>query len=93
MDPCLVIDRKRIFLFRLKTNIQQENATKYSADNKYSSQERKRCKMKEKLKTWFSGAKFASFRYLQMDNIYTQQQKHTAKNTLTVAFPWWVIGG
>jgi hypothetical protein len=31
----VVIDRKRIFLFRLKTNIQQENASKYSADNEY----------------------------------------------------------
>jgi hypothetical protein len=33
-----VIDRKRIFLFLPKTNIQQEEAAKYSADNKYSAQ-------------------------------------------------------
>jgi hypothetical protein len=34
----IVIDRKRIFLFRPKTNIRQENAAEYSADNKYSAQ-------------------------------------------------------
>jgi hypothetical protein len=33
-----VIDRKWIFLFRPKTNIRQENAAKYSADNEYSAQ-------------------------------------------------------
>jgi hypothetical protein len=33
-----VIDRKRIFLFRLKTNIRQENAAEYSADNEYLAQ-------------------------------------------------------
>jgi hypothetical protein len=33
-----VIDRKRIFLFRPKTNIRQENDAEYSADNKYSAQ-------------------------------------------------------
>jgi hypothetical protein len=32
-----MIDRKRIFLFRPKTNIRQENATEYSADNEYSA--------------------------------------------------------
>jgi hypothetical protein len=32
---------KRIFLFRPKTNIRQENATEYSADNEYSAQGRK----------------------------------------------------
>jgi hypothetical protein len=32
-----VIDRKRIFLFRPKTNIWQENAAEYSADNEYSA--------------------------------------------------------
>jgi hypothetical protein len=37
----LVIDRKQIFLFRPKTNIQQENTAEYSADNKYSAQGRK----------------------------------------------------
>jgi hypothetical protein len=34
----VVIDRKRIFLFRPKTNIRQENAAEYSADNEYSGQ-------------------------------------------------------
>jgi hypothetical protein len=34
----VVIDRKRIFLFRPKTNIRQENAAEYSADNEYSAQ-------------------------------------------------------
>jgi hypothetical protein len=34
-----VIDRKRIFLFRPKTNIRQENAAEYSADNEYSAKE------------------------------------------------------
>jgi hypothetical protein len=34
----LVIDRKRIFWFRPKTNIWQENAAEYSADNEYSAQ-------------------------------------------------------
>jgi hypothetical protein len=34
----LVIDRKRIFLFRLKTNIRQENAAEYSTDNEYLAQ-------------------------------------------------------
>jgi hypothetical protein len=43
MTP-LVIDRKRIFLFRPKTNIRQENAAKYSADNEYSAQGSKHCK-------------------------------------------------
>jgi hypothetical protein len=33
-----VIDRKQIFLFRPKTNIRQENAAEYSADNEYSAQ-------------------------------------------------------
>jgi hypothetical protein len=33
-----VIDRKRIFLFRLKTNIRQENAAEYLGDNEYSAQ-------------------------------------------------------
>jgi hypothetical protein len=33
-----VIDRKRIFLFRPKTNIRQENAAEYSADNEYWAQ-------------------------------------------------------
>jgi hypothetical protein len=40
----LVIDRKRIFLFRPKTNIRQENAAEYSADNEYSAQGSKHCK-------------------------------------------------
>jgi hypothetical protein len=39
-----VIDRKRIFLFRTKTNIRQENAAEYSADNEYSAQGSKHCK-------------------------------------------------
>jgi hypothetical protein len=34
----LVIDRKRIFLFRPKTNIRQEKAAEYSADNENSAQ-------------------------------------------------------
>jgi hypothetical protein len=34
----LVIDRKRIFFFRTKKNIRQENAAEYSADNNYSAQ-------------------------------------------------------
>jgi hypothetical protein len=33
----LVIDRKRIFRFRPKTNIRQEIAAEYSADNEYSA--------------------------------------------------------
>jgi hypothetical protein len=33
-----VIYQKRIVLFRLKTNIRQENAAEYSADNKYLAQ-------------------------------------------------------
>jgi hypothetical protein len=37
----LVIDRKWIYLFRPKTNIWQENAAEYSANNKYSAQGRK----------------------------------------------------
>jgi hypothetical protein len=37
-----IIDQKRIFLFRPKTNIRQENAAEYSADNEYLAQERKR---------------------------------------------------
>jgi hypothetical protein len=40
----VVIDRKRIFLFRPKTNICQEKAAEYSADNKYSAQGSKHCK-------------------------------------------------
>jgi hypothetical protein len=40
----VVIDRKRIFLFRPKTNIRQENAAEYSADNEYSAQGSKHCK-------------------------------------------------
>jgi hypothetical protein len=40
-QPKLVIDRKRMFLFRPKTNIQQENAAEYSADNEYSAHGRK----------------------------------------------------
>jgi hypothetical protein len=32
-----VINQKRIFLFRTKTNNRQENAAEYSADNKYSA--------------------------------------------------------
>jgi hypothetical protein len=39
-----VIDRNRIFLFRPKTNIRQENAAEYSADNEYSAQGSKHCK-------------------------------------------------
>jgi hypothetical protein len=39
-----VIDRKRIFFFRPKTNIRQENAAEYSADNEYSAQGSKHCK-------------------------------------------------
>jgi hypothetical protein len=39
-----VIDRKRIFLFQPKTNIWQENAAEYSADNEYSAQGSKHCK-------------------------------------------------
>jgi hypothetical protein len=39
-----VIDRKRIFLFRPKTNIWQEKAAKYSANNEYSAQGSKHCK-------------------------------------------------
>jgi hypothetical protein len=37
----LVINRKRIFLFWLKTNICQENAAEYLANNEYSAQGRK----------------------------------------------------
>jgi hypothetical protein len=33
-----VIDQKRIFWFRPKTNIWQENAAEYLADNEYSAQ-------------------------------------------------------
>jgi hypothetical protein len=36
----LMIDRKWIFLFRPKTNIRQENATEYSADNEYLAKEK-----------------------------------------------------
>jgi hypothetical protein len=35
----IVIDQKRIFLFRPKTNICLENAAEYSADNEYSAKE------------------------------------------------------
>jgi hypothetical protein len=38
VDLQLVIDQKRIFLFWPKTNIRQENAAEYSADNEYSAQ-------------------------------------------------------
>jgi hypothetical protein len=45
----VVIDRKRIFLFRPKTNIGQENAAEYSADNdEYSAQGRKHAPKKSK---------------------------------------------
>jgi hypothetical protein len=40
----LVIDQKRIILFRPKTNIRQENAAEYSADNEYSAPGSKHCK-------------------------------------------------
>jgi hypothetical protein len=40
----LVIDRKRIFLFWPKTNIRQENAAEFSADNEYSAHVSKHCK-------------------------------------------------
>jgi hypothetical protein len=55
----VVIDRKRNFLFRPKTNIRQENAAEYSADNEYSAQEIKCGKNVEKKgnfkKHWFLG--------------------------------------
>jgi hypothetical protein len=61
-----VIDKKRNFLFRSKTNIRQENAAEYSADNEYSAQESKCCKnvvkIRKKLKKWVSGAAVASLR-------------------------------
>jgi hypothetical protein len=40
---------KTVFLFLVKTNIQQENATKYSADNEYLAQDSKYCKKKSDL--------------------------------------------
>jgi hypothetical protein len=46
----LVIDRKRNFLFRPKTNIRLENAAEYSADNEYSAQESKCCKNVAKIR-------------------------------------------
>jgi hypothetical protein len=39
-----MVYRKRIFLFRPKTNIRQEYAAEYSADNEYSAQGSKHCK-------------------------------------------------
>jgi hypothetical protein len=51
-----VIDRKRIFLFWPKTNIRQENAAEYSADNEYSAQGSKH--LKQNLKK--SGTKMIS---------------------------------
>jgi hypothetical protein len=50
----IVIDRKRIFLFRPKTNIRQENAAEYSADNKYSAQCNKHLKKSNLQKDFFS---------------------------------------
>jgi hypothetical protein len=38
LTSILVIDRKRIFWFRPKTNIRQEKAAEYSAGNEYSAQ-------------------------------------------------------
>jgi hypothetical protein len=51
-----VIDQKPIFLFRPKTNIRQENAAEYLADNEYSAQGSKHSKnvnlCKEKIVGW-----------------------------------------
>jgi hypothetical protein len=41
-NTVIVIDQKRIFLFWPKTNIWQENAAKYLADNKYLAYKSKR---------------------------------------------------
>jgi hypothetical protein len=43
LGKTLVIERKRIFLFCPKTNIRQEYAAEYSADNEYSAQGSKHC--------------------------------------------------
>jgi hypothetical protein len=77
----VVIDQKRIFLFRPKTNIRQENAAEYSADNEYSAKEENIAQKEKKLKSCFSGF----FRKLQIVKIYTQHQKHTAEKQIKSA--------
>jgi hypothetical protein len=77
-----VIDRKRIFLFRPKTNIRQENADEYLADNEYSAQRSKHCKkikLNQKQKSFLGG----SCKLQSIVKIYGQQ-KHTVHKALTM---------
>jgi hypothetical protein len=74
----IVIDRKRIFLFRPKTNIRQENAAEYLADNEYSAQGSKHCK---KVNLYKEKNSFLGWQ-LQVavdGHIIYMQQKYTCK--------------
>jgi hypothetical protein len=72
-----VIDRKRIFLFWPKTNIRQENAAEYSADNKYSAQGGKYCKNVNLKRIFLEGLQ------LQLIIKIYGQQKHTVHKTMS----------
>jgi hypothetical protein len=85
-----VIDRKRIFLFRPKTNIRQENAAEYSADNEYSAQGSKHSKnVNLNENHFFSGVLVASCSQLIV-KIY-EQQKHSVHETLTISKIWFFL--
>jgi hypothetical protein len=79
-----VIDRKRIFLFRPKTNIWQENAAEYLADNEYSAQGSKHRKnvnlCKEKNVGWQLQVAFDGHDLWATCNMH---RKQTRKQTLS----------
>jgi hypothetical protein len=82
----LVIDRKRIFVLREKTNIRQENAPEYSADNEYSAQCSKHWKnvnLNEEQKCFLGWMLQSSCSQLIV-KIYGQQ-KHTVHKTLIMS--------
>jgi hypothetical protein len=71
----VVIDRKRMFLFRPKTNIREENAAEYSA------QENKRSTKKEKIKkTCFSGAAVVCFRSCKLARFIRSTETYSLKH-------------
>jgi hypothetical protein len=71
----LVINKKRIFLFRTKTNIRQEKSAEYSADSEYSAQAGNIAKVyfciRKKLVFWGGSCE------LQLMGMVYGQPKHT----------------
>jgi hypothetical protein len=79
--PRIVIDRKLIFLFRPKTNIRQENAAEYLADNEYSALGNIRCTNKDKIKIlFFCGLQLQVSGSCKLSRFIQRTETHSVKH-------------